>query len=95
LQIKWLDLAAHDLEKIEQYIARDNPDAALRVVLQIVESVGQLAEHPMMGRVGRVRGTRELIITGTPYLVPYRVKNNESVEILRVFHRAKKWPDNF
>jgi len=95
LQIKWLDLAAQDLEIIEQYIARDDPNAALRVVLHIVDSVGQLAEQPMIGRAGRVRGTRELIIPGTPYLVPYRLKNQEIVEILRVFHQAKKWPDNF
>jgi toxin ParE1/3/4 len=44
------------------------------------------------GRPGRWPGTRELIIPGTPYIVPYRVKG-PVVEILRVFHGARRWPD--
>jgi toxin ParE1/3/4 len=56
--------------------------------------VDALAEHPAMGRSGRVPGTRELIITGTPYLIPYRVKG-KVVEILRVFHGSRRWPSGF
>jgi len=43
---------------------------------------------------GRVPGTRELVVTGTPYIVAYRVRD-ETVEILRVFHAARKWPERF
>ena len=54
-------------------------------------AVELLATHPASGRIGRVPGTRELVITGTPYIVPYRVRG-DAVEILRVFHGARKWP---
>ncbi len=47
-----------------------------------------------MGRAGRVPGTRELLIPGTPYIIPYRVRAG-AVEILRVFHAARRWPERF
>ncbi len=47
-----------------------------------------------MGRAGRVPGTRELVISGTPYIVPYRVRGG-AVEVLRVFHAARRWPTEF
>ena len=54
-------------------------------------TVELLAQHPALGRPGRVEGTRELVVPDTPYLVPYRVRGH-AVEILRVFHGARKWP---
>ena len=57
-------------------------------------SVAQLAAHPHMGRPGRVPGTRELVVTRFRYILPYRVRE-QSVEILRVFHTARKWPQRF
>ncbi|MEN6441723.1 MAG: type II toxin-antitoxin system RelE/ParE family toxin [Syntrophobacter sp.] len=75
-------------------IARDNPRAATELVKHVLDMVDALAEHPALGRPGRVPGTRELIITGTPYLIPYRVKG-EAVEILRVFHGSRRWPSSF
>ncbi|HET6521471.1 MAG TPA: type II toxin-antitoxin system RelE/ParE family toxin, partial [Geminicoccaceae bacterium] len=53
-----------------------------------------LAQHPESGRPGRVPGTRELVVSGTPYIVPYRVQGN-TVQILRVLHGARKWPTRF
>ena len=67
------------------YIVRDDPEAAARIVERIVTSVEGLGAHPASGRPGRVPGTRELVVSGTPYLVPYRVRG-ETVEILQVFH---------
>ena len=64
------------------------------MIERIVTSVEPLAAHPALGRPGRVPGTRELIASATPYLVPYRVRG-ESVEILRVFLGARKWPSQF
>ena len=57
----------------------------------IITSVQQLANHPSMGRAGRVFGTRELVITHYPYIVPYRIKD-DAVEVLRVFHTSRQWP---
>ena len=58
------------------------------------EMVGQgptLAVYPSLGRVGRVRGTRELVVSGTPFVVVYRVRL-DIVQVLRVLHHARKWP---
>jgi toxin ParE1/3/4 len=64
------------------------------MVDRIATSVERLATHPALGRTGRVPGTRELVVSGTPHLVAYRVRG-ETVEILRVFHGARKWPEKF
>jgi toxin ParE1/3/4 len=47
-----------------------------------------------MGRAGRVAGSRELVVTGTPFVVAYRLKA-ESLQILAVLHAARKWPRRF
>jgi toxin ParE1/3/4 len=77
-----------------EYIARDNPAAASRIVNLIMTAVEHLSEHPALGRAGRVPGTRELVISGTPYIIPYRIREN-TVEVLRVFHAARRWPAEF
>jgi plasmid stabilization system protein ParE len=56
--------------------------------------VEYLADHPDLGRAGRVRGTRELLIAGTPYIVAYRVVGNR-LRILSVIHSARRWPQSF
>ena len=94
MRVRWLRRALRNLDDNAEYIARDNPDTAARVVQRIAASVERLATHPASGRIGRVPGTRELVVTGTPYIVPYRVRG-ATVEILRVFHTARKWPESF
>lgn len=91
--IRWLDDAVNDLQSIRNYIAQDNQIAAKRVVKKILHATDILPEQPGIGRQGRVSNTRELIISSTPYIVPYRVKNN-AIEILRVFHCAMQWPES-
>lgn len=94
MRIRWLRRAVRDLDAAEKFIAQDNSEAAAKVALTIVKAVSQLKDQPGTGRAGRVPGTRELVIAETPYIVPYRVKN-DVVEILRVYHSARKWPDGF
>ncbi len=91
LEIRWLKRALANLDAEAAFVALDNPAAAARLVDTIARTVELLAQHPGLGRPGRVEGTRELVVANTPYLVPYRVRNNV-VEILRVFHGARKWP---
>ena len=93
MQIVWLKTALKNLDELGAYIAQDNPIAASQVVDLITSQVKQLSTQPAMGRPGRVLGTRELVISNTHYLVPYRIKNN-MVEILRVFHTSRKLPGN-
>jgi toxin ParE1/3/4 len=92
--LKWTRAASRDLESVERYISRDNPDAAIDTVLEIIRRVEILAEHPGMGRPGRVEGTRELVLGRLPYVVPY-IHQGDTVIILRVVHRAMKWPESF
>lgn len=94
MKVQWLDEAVQDLQSLRHYIAQDNTAAASKVVKKILRAIEILSEQPSMGRQGRVANTRELIVSGTPYIVPYRVKN-KAIEILRVFHCAMQWPEDF
>ena len=93
MRVKWLREARANLNAEAEYISQDNP-AAGRVVAAVESAVAGLAKHPAMGRPGRVVGTRELIVSGTPYVIPYRVRDN-GVEVIRVFHGARRWPKKF
>lgn len=92
MRIRWTQPAAHDFTQICDYIEKHGSRAtARRVALSIHERIGALTEFPGRGRAGRMRGTRELVLTGLPYLAVYRLKENE-VEILRILHGAQAWP---
>ena len=93
MQIVWLKTAIKNLDELGAYIAQDNPIVASQIVNLITSQVKQLSTQPAMGRPGRILGTRELVISNTHYLVPYRIKNN-TVEVLRVFHTSRKLPGN-
>ena len=94
MRVKWLRTALANLNAEAEYISQDNPAAAARTVAAILDAVDLLKKYPASGRPGRVPGTRELVVRGTPYIVPYRVRGN-TVELLRVFHGARKWPSQF
>ncbi|OIQ86707.1 toxin RelE2 [mine drainage metagenome] len=94
MQVKWLRTALTNLIDEADYIAEENPKAANEFVGQIMGSIEQLAAYPSLGRPGRIFGTRELVVSGYPYIIPYRVKN-ETVEILRIFHTSRRWPRKF
>lgn len=93
MRIKWTKGAKNNLNQIEEYIAQDNPQAAVDTVIKIIKTVGMLSDSPAMGKIGRIFDTRELIISGTPFIVPYRIKP-EQIEILRVLHGSMRWPDS-
>ena len=92
MRVVWLDRAESDLVSIAEYIAEDDPAAALSVVSTMRYAVRVLAEHPHIGRAGRVERTRELVIGGLPYIRPYQVVGRE-VRILAVLHTSRKWPE--
>ncbi|UCF91234.1 MAG: type II toxin-antitoxin system RelE/ParE family toxin [Desulfobacterales bacterium] len=69
-------------------------EAAKRMVRRIWDATQLLIEQPHAGRAGRVPGTRELVITGTPFIIPYRVVEDTG-QILRVLHGKRKWPKGF
>jgi plasmid stabilization system protein ParE len=72
----------------------NSEEVATRVTLQIVSSVQQLAAFPKSGRAGRVPGTRELVISSTPFIAAYTIEKARIV-ILTVYHGAQQWPEGF
>ena len=91
LIVRWLRRALHNLDELAEYISQDNPEAASRTVQRLGEAVRRLSTYPKMGRPGRIQGTRELVVSGTPYVVAYRIANGR-VDVLRVVHGAMRWP---
>ncbi|GGZ30468.1 plasmid stabilization protein [Asticcacaulis endophyticus] len=90
VEIIWTETAAQDLDDIGSYIALDSPRSAERVVRRIVESVAGLSFYPKIGRVGTEPDTRLLVVSGTPYIAVYRLR--ERIEILTVYHASRKFP---
>jgi addiction module RelE/StbE family toxin len=91
MRVKWTRKALDNLDKAVEYIAADKPTAASDVAQKILKATTRLADQSGMGRPGRVAGTRELIITGLPYILPY-VEKEGTIFILRVMHTSMKWP---
>ncbi len=92
MKIRWLKRTTLDIEEAFDWLAERNPAAAWEMLERIRKRGNEdLAEHPELGRIGRVSGTRELVVTGTPYLLVYRIKGDE-LQILRVLHGHQQWP---
>jgi addiction module RelE/StbE family toxin len=94
MQIKWTAHARWHLVSLRNFIAAENPRAASEVAARIADAVGPLLEQPSLGRPGRVPGTRELVVSGTPYLVAYTVVGRQTITILAVLHGKQKWPES-
>ena len=92
MRIVWSPSARRDLERVRDYIALHRPLAAAKIAALLVEHVESLCSFPSIGRPGRVPGTRELVVSETPFLIPYRVEDDR-VEIIAVLHGARRWPD--
>jgi toxin ParE1/3/4 len=91
VRIQWHPLASTDLAELMTYIARDSLKAAYRMHDEIRRQTSILVTNPEAGRVGRISGTRELVITRTPYIAAYRL-SSEVITILRLLHGAQRWP---
>ena len=92
MRIVWTAPALRDLAAVRDFIGLDNPAAAARQVGFILGAVASLARHPEIARAGRLPGTRELVVGNTPFLLPYRVRD-EAIEVLRVLHGRQRWPE--
>ncbi len=90
LNLLWKKQASLDLLNLVEHIAQDNPDAAEALANDIEAKAEKLRTFPEMFKLGRKRGTRELVAHKN-YIVVYRVTNSQ-VEVLRVKHSAQQWP---
>lgn len=92
--IRWTQTAQRDRDDAIDYLMEESPQSALLVDQRIDDSLPILYHHPYAGRIGRARGTRELIVPDTPYIAVYRVEGQE-ILILRLVHMARRWPKTF
>ena len=89
MTIVWLKTALRTRFEQLDYIAADNVKAAIRLDEEIERQVDLLGDHPLMGREGRVKGTRELVIGRSPFIAVYRIKGKR-IEILRILQGAQR-----
>lgn len=94
MQIQWTPLAEVQAGQIHPYIAADHASAADRQLHLVLDSIEGLSLFPEKGRIGRLHGTRELVVPGTHYVVVYRIKNS-IVQILAILHGGRRWPSHF
>jgi toxin ParE1/3/4 len=87
----WSRDAGRDRDDIFDHIAPENFSAAVSNDAKIAAIEGQLTRFPNSGRTGRVAGTRELVIPGTPYIAVYAVRDG-TVAVLNLIHGAQQWP---
>jgi toxin ParE1/3/4 len=92
VRIRWTPGAVSDVGDIFEYLKSRKPAAAQRITRVIGLAAHRLPRAPYVGRIGRVTGTRELVIQGTPYVLGYRIQDPE-IQILCVRHGARQWPD--
>ena len=93
MQVKWLAEALRNIDDEAEHISLDRPAAARAVVRCIYDATNLLRDNPALGRPGRINGTRELVVPGTRYIIPYRVRPRlNRIEILRVFHTSRRPP---
>ena len=93
--IKWTEQATQQLDQAHDYITLSNNKAVgARITMQIVTTVQQLTGFPMSGKAGRVLGTRELVISNTPFIAAYAIDKADII-ILAIYHGAQQWPESF
>jgi len=91
MRVRWTTPAADDLYNIVRHFQRDNPESAAAVAESLYDGCGNLRRFPHLGRKGRIAGTRELVFSGLPYIVVYRIQD-QIVEVMRIYHGAQDWP---
>ena len=91
MKVQWTNAAIDDLVDLRLTIAESSPQAAAEVATRILDAVDIILQYPDLGKVGRAKGTHELVIASTPYLLVYR-RFRSKIQLLRVLHGRRRWP---
>ena len=94
MRLRWTPTALRNLSEIHTYIADNSEIAAARIMQLLQTQAESLADFPGKGRPGRIPRTRELITVGLPYIIAYRI-SDQNIEIIAVRHSSRKWPKSF
>ncbi len=90
MKVTWTPEAEAERLEITEYIAEDNPRAAIRIDLLLEASVLKLADFPQIGRIGLIPDTRELI-PHPSYRVVYEIRD-DGIWITSIVHTSRQWP---
>lgn len=91
MRVSRTETAESDLDAITDYFGGLNPQATLHMLDRIADVEATLSDYPLIGRAGRVEGTRESVVTGTPFILVYAL-GPDAVTILRILHGRQQWP---
>lgn len=93
MKLAWLPKAILERDAQLDFIARNSPKASIEQGDEIEKQTDMLLEHPEMGRLGRRKGTREFVVSRTPFIIVYRFKPRiRRIEVLRLLHGSQQWP---
>lgn len=92
MHVRLSEDAEADLHAIFDFVTAENPVAATRLIDAILTTALHLESFPFLGKEGRMRGTRELVTPGWPYVLVYSLPDEFHIEVERVLHGARKWP---
>lgn len=92
MKLEWSPFAIEDRTAIFAFLETDNPRAAVRVDEAIRTQTRRLLQFPESGRPGRIAGTRELVVSGLPYVMAY-LTFVDTARMLRVLHGSQQWPE--
>lgn len=94
MKLNYTPEALSDLDAIHTYISEDNRRDADQVIARILQAMTILETYPLVGREGRIDGTREWSISGLPYVGIYTIPDEINVDVIAVLHTARQFPLN-
>ena len=91
-QLVWRPMALADREAIMEFVAAENPAAAVALDDQFEAKAEQARQRPTLYKPGRVKGTREIVVRPNYVMIYAVAKDANEVVMLRVLHTARQWP---
>ena len=83
--------ANQDIEHIYNYIAKNNTTSTAKKILNSIENmIDHLEKFSELGKIGRIRNTRELTIPKLPFIIVYKIYKTH-IAIVSIMHTSKKW----
>ena len=92
MNVNFTPQARDDLFSIRDWIAEDDARVSDQVIARIVQTAMMFGQFPMLGRVGRIAGTREFSVVGLPYLIVYQIESETEIDVVTVVHTRRRWP---
>lgn len=92
MKIFWTQSARQSRNALVEYIANDNIHAALELDTRISVAASRLADFPQLGKMGRIEGSRELVIH-KHYILVYDIVE-EDIVILAILHTSQQFDND-